>query len=367
MMRFRVRVPRRGLSLAPLGGIVLWLSMLSFVLLLVMAMDETSDAKAAARLGEAKRNLHDIQVSVEQYLIDNEEYPAYLIGGGRDYTAKVDVNAARPFGGILVLTDLTRVPDPLVRLGYLSYPRNPFTAPEGRGDTHWRTDVHQMQLAIAGSDEQDPLRNGEGGLGSTCGTRFGQFCQTVGQVLADPRYPQIVFSQLEQTPTEPYPSYAGVGYPFWDLYTGDQPKPYLPGEFFYKSSGVTLSADAATSEIKPILPDKPRTYIMGLYGPRTDKGKDVIGEEQQVIGWVKGADGQLSWDAAAVKCWPWTRSTADPQRREGCPYLPGQPGEAHQYQYGNPNGVRDGLALVLTSGAPEEYEGSKKSAEIESN
>lgn len=358
--------PRRDSSLARIGGIVLWLSILGFVLLVVMAMDETSDAKAAARLGQAKQSLHEIQLSVERFHIDCEVYPAYLTGGGRDYAAQVDVNAAEPFTGITVLNDLTRVPDPLVRQGYLSYPRNPFAIGMGAGDSHWRTDIHQLQLAIPGTGGQDPLRNGEGGLGASCGTRFGQFCQTVGQVLADPRYPQIVYSQYEPPLAEQSPSYAGIGYPFWDIYTGDQPKPYLPGEFFYKSSGVMRSADAAASAAGPVRPDKPRTYIMGLYCPRTDQGKDVIGDEQQVLGWVEGADGKLGWDPAGTKCWPWTRSTVEPQLRGGSPFAAGLPGEAHQYQYGNPNGVRDGIALVLTSGTPEEYAGAKKSGEVDS-
>lgn len=337
-------------SMAALGTIALVLGVLGFTLLLVMAMDEATDAKAATRLGQAKQNLHEIQLSVERFWVDCENYPPYLIGGGRDYTTTVDPSAGKPFDGILVLNDLTQVPDPLVRQGYLNYPSNPFMLREGDSDYHTRIEIHALQLAIPGGGA-DPLRNGEGGAAATCGTRFGQFCQTMGQVLADPRYPQVYYSQYELPPAQPYPSYAGVGYPFWDIWAGAEPKPYLPGEFFYKSNGWLRSDAAATSAQGPVAPVKPNGYIMGVYGPLTEKGIDVIGAEQQVVGWTPGADGKLGWDTAGTQVWPWTRSTSAPGQYDGCPYLPGKPGAQMQYEYGNPNGVRDAIVMTLTDGA----------------
>jgi hypothetical protein len=342
--------PHKGSGLASMGTMALVLTILGFILLMVLAMEDVTDAKDTARLAEAQQNLHDIQLSTERFWVDNDVYPAYLTGGQRLFTRQADASADRPFEEPRVIVDLTQVPDPLLRQGYLEYPRNPFM----KGDEAACVAVHQMQLSIPGAGVVDPMRNGDNSMGGTAGTRFGSGCGIMGQVLADARYPQVVYTSDEIVGGGPYPSYADTGYPFYDIYAGDQPKPYLPGEFFYKSNGVTLSADSVASETEPVLPDKPRTYIMGLYGPRTDKGKDIIGDEQQVTGWVAGADGKLGADPAAVKCWPWTRSTLDPAGREGCPFLPGKPGEAHQYQYGNPNGIRDGLALILTSGSPDE-------------
>ena len=352
MANLHARIPQRGFSLAPIGGIVMWLSMLSLVLLLVMAMEDATDSKEAAKLAEAKQGLHDIQLGVERFCVDNQAYPDYLIGGNRYVSTEVDEKAERPFQELRVIDDLTQLPDPLVRTGYLTYPRNPFI----KGEMAACLAVHKMQLSIPGVAGADPLRNGDGGAGSLGGTRFGAGCSAMGQVLADARYPQISYTPDELVNGGPYPSYADVGYPFWDIYAGDQPKPYLPGAFFYKSNGVALCDDAAASATMPVLPVKSSVndgldgYIMGVYGPLTDKGKDVIGAERQVIGWKKGADGKLVRDPAGVQVWPWTRSTAMAEQFDGSPYTPGTASDDYQWSYGNPNGVRDALALILTAG-----------------
>jgi hypothetical protein len=352
MARFHAQNPQRGFSLAPIGGIVTWLSLLSFVLFLVMAMEDVTDSKETAKLAEAKQNLHDIQLSVERFCVDNKIYPDYLIGGNRFVTTQIDESVERPFTELRVIDDLTQLPDPLVRTGYLIYPRNPFI----KGDQAACLAVHHMQLSIPGSGAADPLRNGDGGIGIHGGTRFGSGCSAMGQVLADPRYPQISYTPDELVGGGPYPSYADVGYPFWDIYSGDKPKPYLPGEFFYKSNGAALCVDAAASATGPVQPLKTGSdisydgYIMGLYGPLTDKGKDIIGAERQVTGWTKGADGKLVRDPAGIQVWPWTRSTTSSEQYDGSPYMSGTASDAYQWSYGNPNGVRDALALVLTAG-----------------
>lgn len=354
MMCFRVRVPRRGLSLAPLGAIVLWLCMLAFVLLLVLAMQDVTGTKESAKLDEAKQGLHDIQLGVERFCVDNKAYPDYLIGGNRYVATQIDESAERPFKEQRIIDDLTQLPDPLVRTGYLSYPRNPFV----HGDRAACLAVHHLQISIPGRSMADPLRNGDSGSGSTGGARFGSGCSAMGQVLADARYPQISYTPDEIASGGPYPSYADTGYPFWDIYAGDKPKPYLPGEFFYKSNGAALSTDASASATGPVLPVKTGSdgsydgYIMGVYGPLTDKGKDIIGAERQVIGMVKGADGKLALDPAGTQVWPWTRSTVAAEQYDGSPYMSGAvaAGDAYQWSYGNPNGVRDAIALVLTAG-----------------
>lgn len=352
MAQSHARNPQRGFSLAPIGGIIVWLSLLGFVLLLVLAMEDVTESKEAAKLTEAKQSLHDIQLSVERFCVDNQAYPDYLIGGNRYVTTRIDDSAERPFQELRVIDDLTQLPDPLVRTGYLTYPRNPFI----KGDTAACLAVHKMQLSIPGTGGADPLRNGDGGVGNLGGTRFGSGCSAMGQVLADARYPQISYTPDELVNGGPYPSYADTGYPFWDIYSGDQPKPYLPGEFFYKSNGIALCFDAAASATTPVRPVKSNGdssldgYIMGVYGPRTDKGKDLFGAERQVNGWTKGADGKLVRDPAGILVWPWTRSTVAADTYDGCPYTAGTTNEDYQWSYGNPNGVRDALALILTAG-----------------
>jgi hypothetical protein len=347
-MQPRIHRQPCGSGLTAFATLALTLSVLAVALVVVLAMEDTTKTREMALLAEAKQNLHAIQLAIERFSVDNDEYPAYLTGGSRYYSAQVDVSSQQPFEDIRVIEDLRPVSDILLREGYFSvYPDNPFV----KAGQPSMTAVHQMQLSIPGSGVADPLRNGGEGAGAVCGTRFGQYCTLMGQVLADARYPLLTYPQGEQGHDAQYESHAATGYPFWDIWAGDQPKPYLPGAFFYKSSGIVLSADATASAQAPVRPAKPAGYILGLYGPLSDKGKDIIGEEQQVAGWTAGTGGKLGLDAAGTQVWPWTRSTASPEEYGGSPYSPGKSGAAFQWEYGNPNGVRDAIVLVLTAGS----------------
>jgi hypothetical protein len=217
--------------------------------------------KTNAKLYEAKSNLRQIQLGIERYGVDNDvKYPAYLIGGSAPSTGSKDAS------------------DPLIRGGYLaSYPKNPF-AP--------MVNVSEIQKKYS-----DPLR--PGGEGSKFGFRFGEDCTLMGNVLADVRFPG---------------KYAEFGYPFYDLWPKGKrhPNEYIPGAFFYRSTPTLVSAkklsgeqpksqfrdpemygslwsSTAYAKRAPWVPEGgPEMYILGLYGPPNDRGKDMLGEPQEI-------------------------------------------------------------------------------------
>jgi hypothetical protein len=80
---------------------------------------------------------------------------------------------------------------------------------------------------------------------------------------------------------------------------------------------------------------------------------------------MQGGPGDPGWgnngggnDTSEREIWPWVRSQTGSDDREGAPYSPANVGDSNdQLQYGNPNGVRDGVVLVLTAG--EDYIGDR--------
>jgi hypothetical protein len=231
---------------------------------------------------EVKSNLHEIQVALEQYAVDHGgQYPPYLIGGEGRHSVVVD-ESANAFTNIQDCTDKALLADPLLRKGYLqAYPKNPFVS-NGLA-------IHRFQ-----KDVLDPLRNGTEDA-KLHGTRFGAECNLMGSVIADNRYPG---------------SYADFGYPFYDTYEkgNNKPRPFLPGEFFYRSSSVPIivNAENGNGQIMHEVQD----YMLGGYGSIRTRGRDIFGPD------------------------PTGENEVSPFSAEG--------------EYGNPNGIRDSIILVLT-------------------
>jgi hypothetical protein len=73
--------------------------------------------------------------------------------------------------------------------------------------------------------------------------------------------------------------------------------------------------------------------------------------------------GGAGFDTTPLEVWPWTRSEippdyTPPNHPAGSPYSPADVGDTNeQLQYGNPNGYRDAIILVLTAG--EDYIGDR--------
>ena len=354
-------------------------------ILAAIALPNYIKVKEKAKEAEVKSNLHNIQLSIERFAVDTEgSYPNYLIGGEPKFANNVSSSSsANAFTDIRECDPTEGVSDPLLRRGYIdAYPRNPFVK-SGIA-------IHQVQSNLPSATEgDDPLRNAYVD-GETLGTRFGPYCTTMGSVLCDPRYTEWIFVDTGANP----PTYnnrstwANIEYSFWDMWIGNKPLPYLPGQFFYKSAGPIVAVGTETADNEPILPTESDQYMMGGFGGIRTKGKDILGEEARITyylrvgghnwladaNWTKddptavqpmqggpgdpGGPGGPGFTTQQLQVWPWTRSENSATDRQGSPYSPANVGDSNeQLQYGNPNGIRDAIILVLTAG--EDYIGDR--------
>jgi len=346
-------------------------------LLAAIALPNYIKVKEKAKEAEVKANLHNIQLSVERFAVDTEgSYPNYLIGGEAKYARTVNTtSSANAFSDIVPCNPIEGVSDPLLRRGYVdAYPHNPFT----RNGVA----IHQVQENLPTSyvNSSDPLRNGENGDNNSqlmLGTRFGSYCTSMGSVLCDARFQMWTFMNITSGIPNPRNTRADIEYQFWDMWKGNKPLPFLPGQFFYKGVGPIVAVGTNDAAAAPILPTEIDTYMMGGYGGIRTKGKDVLGTERQIIYTARVAGGNMlamgdgnfalqppipgpgpGTGTTQRNIWPWTRSQRSPSQYEGSPYQPARPSDTNeQLMYGNPNGVRDGLVLVLTAG--EDYVGER--------
>jgi len=352
-------------------------------ILAAIALPNYIKAKDKAKEAEVKANCHTIQIALERYATDHSgAYPNYILGG--------DTRGWDERSGCRALTlpnsENARPPrDPLIHYAYVaSYPNNPFIDP-GEGVT--------SVIAWTGAS----LDLGDGDI------RFGWNGEIMGNTLDDPRF---LFSavgvptRLQYTmypvgsamigvlnSSSPNSFYCMGGLPQWsrdnigesDL-EGEAIKAFWPGQFFYRSGGDFFVANPLNVEGPeyeniwgwPYM--RVNKYILGGYGsPRTD-GMDVIrlttreGVAASTQGGaIMGAiDGQFYQDHNTPTA---TRSHPDypnvqtqysnPEVFGGgerglmpqFPYV--QPG-THAWMFGAPDGYRDGVILVLSSGSDSE-------------
>jgi len=344
-------------------------------ILAAIALPNYIKVKDKAKEAEVKANLHNVQLSVERFAVDTEgSYPQYLIGGEGKYAQTVNAQSANSFSNVKDVDPKEHVSDPLLRKGYIdSYPRNPFTK---NGIA-----VHQLQENLDGNND-DPLRNGTP-TGQSLGTRLGPYCTTMGQVLCDPRYKLWSYVDLTNPSNNDDQAFtfADVEYKFWDMWQGNKPTPYLPGQFFFKGVGPLIAVGNNDAADAPIIPTDTDQYMLGGYGSIRTKARDVLGPEQHILfstsntasaggDWVASAiegtgtprpmiddphpgqgGGGGNTSSGTKKVWPWTRSRDSTSIYDGSPYSPSMPGESNdQLNYGNPNGIRDGMVIVLTAG-----------------
>ncbi len=365
-------------------------------ILAAIALPNYIKVKDKAKEAELKANLHNIQLSVERFAVDTEGvYPNYLIGGEAKFAGRVTLgSSSNAFSEIQDCDPISSVSDILLRRGYIdAYPRSPFTR---NGIS-----IHQMQAPAGGSSAlfNDEMRNGGDGHNGgewDLGTRFGPYCTTMGCVLAELRYAYWTWVDANSGQPNERPTGCIVEFPFWDMWEGNRPLPYLPGQFFYKGVGpiIAIGTENGDSGDDAPIPTEIDQYMMGGYGSIRTKGKDVLGPEQPIRYATRSDAGTSNWFAVAsapadtsgpvpaqggggtgpgggpggvgvgtntMDVWPWVRSERtsgnDPDL-DGAPFSPARGGESNeQMMYGNPNGIRDGLVLILTAG--EDYIGDR--------
>jgi len=351
-------------------------------ILAAIALPNYIKAKDKAKEAEVKANCHTLQIALERYATDHSGvYPNYILGG--------DTRGWDERSGCRALTtpqsEDERPPrDPLVHFSYVySYPDNPFIDP-GEGIT--------SVIAWTGAS----LTLGDGDI------RFGWTGEIMGNCLDDPRFLFTGPGQPSRLQWTMYPidgSYIGVlndqspnsfycmgGLPQWVRGTSGQSDPdagsikaFWPGQFFYRVGGDFFLANPinVTGPEYEYIWGWPymrvNKYMLGGYGsPRTD-GMDVIRlttlegfaastQGGAIMGYI---DGQYYQDHS------------DPLRQSSHPdfdiqvtysnpevYGGGERGLMPQFPYyavgsrawlfGAPDGFRDGVILVLTSGSDSE-------------
>lgn len=360
-------------------------------ILAAIALPNYIKAKDKAKEAEVKANCHTIQIALERYATDHSgAYPNYILGG--------DTRGWDERSGCRALTwnlndtsdnaEQGRPPrDPLIRFAYVnSYPDNPFIDP-GEGIT--------SVIAWTGAS----LKLGDGDV------RFGWTGEIMGNCLDDPRFLFTAYntpSRLRLTMLPVPGQYIGVldgsspnsfycmgGLPGWVRGGGgasdleeDSIKAFWPGQFFYRAGGEFFIANPVNvsgqeySQIWGWPYMRVNKYMLGGYGsPRTD-GMDVIrltiatGEAASTQGGaMAGAiSGQFYWNQSAAS-FPPNSSHPDfplvqvqysnPEvfgggKRGVMPQFPYYQVGTKAWMFGAPDGFRDGVILVLTSGSDSE-------------
>ena len=346
-------------------------------LIAAIALPNYVRVKEKAREAESKAGLHNIQLSLESFAVDNAGcYPQFLIGGDNAVRALEYREDYRDYAAIIE-TKQSMAADALIRDGYVdAYPVNPFL----------RNSVAIQQLQ---AKTGDPLRSSRID-GKLMGTRFGPECNLMGQVLCDTRWPTRECWDYEFNCQVTLDNWTNIQYEFYDVWLGRMQRPYLPGCFFYKAIGEILPhgnerSTETTVEVNgktALIPRDIRTnavrpaaitdYMLGAWGGFRTKGKDVLGEEPLVIyAWkqtrTQSGDDILVYnpntgmyelpDLPSVVHYsllgvpPWTRSVnkAHVGPLWGSPYGPAQDDD-QQLAYGNPNGIKDAIIMTLTAG-----------------
>jgi type II secretory pathway pseudopilin PulG len=279
-----------------------------------------------AREQQAKDNLGQIKQAIDRYYSDWGEYPPILLGGSNESWSRFYAR-----GGD------ARITDPQIRNGYLAeYPKNPFTS-----------DTQGLQyLTMTGGDTNVP------GSGDP---RFGMFGTGMANIVDDPLWLTTKAGEYASTINRSgsaqifnYGSFGGV--------RDDQGKAIrrtIPGCFFYRATSDKFDLGEGTGRNptrRDFVVDKNYLYILGVFGGSSTKGMDLIrveggGEYRKPAGF------KYAVDMLVPEVFGGGAQTLNP-------YFPYVDGDA--FIFGSPDGLPDGIILVLTSGADAAKEARKR-------
>jgi len=323
---------------------------------------EGVSSRDMAREAEVKSNLHTIQIALERYATDHGgQYPVYILGG--------DTRGWDPSTGCRALTepeaDKTPPEDPLIKDSYMSaYPTNPFT------------DTVPEVISATGSCELQ-------GCGDV---RFGFKGEIMGNCLDDPRYlflAEGMVSNLQYTMLPDEEMGIGVirsGKPnsFYCMGGTAEGNSWWPGQFFYRSAGDYFIGPGMVNRDEyediwgwPYM--RINKYMLGAYGPLSTEGMDVIrlttkgnvtaaGQPGAEVGIINNQYYQDNMDPESESSHPDFNlriKYSNPEVYGGgemglMPQFPYYGPPINAWMFGAPDGFRDGVILVLTSGSDSE-------------
>jgi hypothetical protein len=348
--------------------IVVVLVIVVFIIWFITPEDCFRLSKPKDRVAETKANIHTIQVSIERYYTDNGEYPPYLLGGDIDcwesWHAQWDgVNDIQIGAGRIASNE--KLVDPLIEGGYITYyPSNVFIS-DGREN------IRATSINGRNYGEGDP--------------RFGFKGNEMAMCLDDPNYfggtlqpnPEQ-WSEIETRRTLDHGDYmnvpeifknsgSGMYYTFGGLRnTSGEGEPYTlnhwPGNFFYRS----IPGDMTGVDFLTPLYESPQHYILGGFGKSDNEGMDVFRLE------TTDPDGnRIKWrfqEPTSDDPYYFGSQFSDDENISGYgypavfgggdawtgPIWPFIDNESGEVLYGAPDGVPDGVIIVLTDGSEME-------------
>jgi len=356
-----------------LTELVVVLSILAIVLALGMSGCFGTVPRVQAQEAEVKANIHTIQIALERYMTDNNEYPHYLLGGDKQGWDEWYIDHGHTNDRIMEndrVSSNINVRDALIQCNYMSsYPWNPFT-----------DDPRSLisRTCLAGTDK---LGDGD--------PRFGFKGNLMGQGLDDMNFFRggnhpgpFFWSQVETrrtldrgnwmfVPSEfktCHPIETNMYYLFGGMRApGDDEivKTWWPGNFFYKATSDESIGGGMIAVPNTNIGGHYNRYILGGYGDLETEGIDLI----RLVYFNPDGD-RLSWrcpEQFGDKCFDlgyelfrgnFGESGGLPEVFGGGdewngPYIPYDrgTGKADEFIYGSPDGIPDGVILVLTNGS----------------
>lgn len=349
-------------------------------ILAAIALPNYVRAKDKAREVQSKASAHSIQVAVERYQTDQEQYPLFLIGGDvegwKNWHDRYDEPAPDP------LQPANRwLHDPLILGGYLaSYPQNPFV------DNGLSVIQSTGSAAVPAAGDGDP--------------RFGFRGNTMGNGLDHPmvyrRNPSSEGNRAESVVIETRRTLTTVtggnpqakGFADWEqrgshwnmggrrqkiTVNGQQRLQtvftHWPGNFFYRGlpERFTIRKGWTIDEPNWYHHTAVSRYLLGVYGAYTSEGVDAIRLEQHCNTCPDGSDTNgmryrlpgpfgsyvftLSWMPLSDRRGGMPEVAGGGNDAQG-PWLPYDQSKEYPgaFIYGAPDGHSDALILLLTPG-----------------
>jgi prepilin-type N-terminal cleavage/methylation domain-containing protein len=349
-------------------------------ILAAIALPNYIKAKNKAKEAEVKANLHTIQIALERYITDAAEYPHYLLGGDVDgwmnWHTKYDGDNVLGMGGGRVASN-GKVQDPLVEYDYItSYPENPFV-----GDGQ----IIVRQTNVDGTDNQGDGDPRFGYKGNVMGMGLDDMNFFKGDIVGTPFFWSEIATRrtLDRGAWQAVPPAfinpdTNMYYLFGGFRNDDPTAPsdtiftFWPGNFFFKgTTDQVLGRQGWTIPVPNTnLGGHFNRYILGGYGAEGNPGVDVIRLEP----FQPDGTTRIAWRCPPPYGTDYCFQTGYELFTGGFGQPGGLPevfggGDAFngpwnpyhkskdtpdEFIYGSPDGVKDGVILVLTNGSEVE-------------